>query len=410
MDQVIDVGDNGNNIETPDSLQPSIIPTASDKEMDVAGTSTPINNNHELVTITGIVENLSGNDLPEGLKILLYAFDEHNLVFTDTVNMGDDGIYFFNNVEALEGRLFQTSVEFDGIIYGSEPVVINESQSPVELPIVVYEVTTETSVLNIERLHYFFELIDDDNLRVVEVYVISNDSNKTLIAPQNSLPVIGFHLPVGAKNLEIQNGKLGDRFILTSTGFGDTTPILPGLGDYQIMYSYTLPYSRNMRIGWPVILPIKALVILVPGDNLSVKGNKILDVGIRDIQGTPYHFFEGGDFTPGQEIGLSITKPLLDLTPLSIIGSNFNLLIGLSSLVITCIIGVVWIRHGKRKEKCEMDATLMKQNEFDDKNPDMLMDAILALDDLYQSGSLPEEVYIQRREELKTRLESMMGS
>jgi len=33
-----------------------------------------------------------------------------------------------------------------------------------------------------------------------------------------------------------------------------------------------------------------------------------------------------------------------------------------------------------------------------------VIDAIIALDDLYQRGELPEEAYLQRRAELKSRL------
>jgi hypothetical protein len=38
------------------------------------------------------------------------------------------------------------------------------------------------------------------------------------------------------------------------------------------------------------------------------------------------------------------------------------------------------------------------------------MDAILALDDLYQDGQLPEEAYTRRRAELKARLAELKGS
>jgi hypothetical protein len=37
------------------------------------------------------------------------------------------------------------------------------------------------------------------------------------------------------------------------------------------------------------------------------------------------------------------------------------------------------------------------------------MDAILALDDLYQEGKLPEDAYLQRRSELKRRLERALA-
>jgi len=40
---------------------------------------------------------------------------------------------------------------------------------------------------------------------------------------------------------------------------------------------------------------------------------------------------------------------------------------------------------------------------------DELMDAIIALDDLYKSGELGEDAYRRRRSELKARLEEVMG-
>jgi hypothetical protein len=44
-----------------------------------------------------------------------------------------------------------------------------------------------------------------------------------------------------------------------------------------------------------------------------------------------------------------------------------------------------------------------------EESQEALMDAILALDDLYQEGKLPEDAYLQRRAELKARLERAMG-
>ena len=41
---------------------------------------------------------------------------------------------------------------------------------------------------------------------------------------------------------------------------------------------------------------------------------------------------------------------------------------------------------------------------------DMLLDAILALDDQYKAGELPEEAYLKRRAELKAQIKEKMGS
>ena len=42
-------------------------------------------------------------------------------------------------------------------------------------------------------------------------------------------------------------------------------------------------------------------------------------------------------------------------------------------------------------------------------DPDTLMDAIIALDDLYKAGELPEAAYQQRRAELKEKLNQVVG-
>ena len=44
-----------------------------------------------------------------------------------------------------------------------------------------------------------------------------------------------------------------------------------------------------------------------------------------------------------------------------------------------------------------------------EEDSETVMDAILALDDLYQAGSIPEEAYRQRRAELKSKLKELTG-
>jgi hypothetical protein len=42
-------------------------------------------------------------------------------------------------------------------------------------------------------------------------------------------------------------------------------------------------------------------------------------------------------------------------------------------------------------------------------NKETVIDAIIALDDLFQAGKLPEEAYQQRRAELKARLKELIS-
>ncbi|NTU51394.1 MAG: hypothetical protein HGA94_03025, partial [Candidatus Aminicenantes bacterium] len=76
-------------------------------------------------------------------------------------------------------------------------------------------------------------------------------------------PALLFNLPDGAVNLQFQDGELGERFVSTADGFGDTLPIRPGTGEYQVLFSYDLPYSRKLDLQREIGMPVQAVVILV---------------------------------------------------------------------------------------------------------------------------------------------------
>ena len=78
------------------------------------------------------------------------------------------------------------------------------------------------------------------------------------------------------------------------------------------------------------------------------------------------------------------------------------------------IVGGVWLFTRTRKDNGDdenvEDVAFEAELDLASEDPDTLMDAIIALDDLYREGQLPEEAYLQRRAELKARLSDVMES
>ena len=76
----------------------------------------------------------------------------------------------------------------------------------------------------------------------------------------------------------------------------------------------------------------------------------------------------------------------------------------MARLALLLILAGVWlfIRDRKRKDVEEVDEEEEEVGEFED--PESLMDAIIALDDLHRAGKLSDEAYQQRRNELKEAL------
>lgn len=362
-----------------------------------------------LGVVSGAVTTASGDPAPAGLTVNLHAFEGMTLAYTSTTTLQGDGAYVFENLDMPAGMAYLTTVEFSGVLYGSDVVVADDPAQPLDLPIQVFETTIDTSALSVDRLHYFFEPVDEDTLRVLELYVISNSGDKTVRAEKTGDPVLSFTLPDGAQNLQFEDGALGDRYKETPGGFGDTIPVRPGSGAYQVLFSYELPFKRKLELTRTTPLNTQAVVILAPEDTLTIRGDDLKDAGARDMQGVQYHMYNAPMMPPGGQLALIIGARGRGLRLAST--STANLVIGLSALGITLLAAGGWLYSRTRRsgapDAAADGAAAVPAANLDSR--DAVMDAILALDDLYQEGKLPEDAYLERRAELKARLQSLMG-
>lgn len=358
--------------------------------------------------VGGVVKNASGGQLPVGENVMLHVFDQMQLVYTDTTQILEDGTYSFGGIEIQPGRSYLSTVDYDGIVYGSDLVQANSESSSVEMQVEVFDTTDDPSVLSIDRLHYFFEFLDQNTIRVVELLIISNPSEKTVKSPGENQPVVNFPLPTGASNLEFQEGDLGVRYVETENGFGDTIPIRPGSGSYQLLYSYEMPYNRKLELKRPMPLDTQAIVILVPEESVKIKGDQIVDAGMRSVQGVQYHMYNADGLKKGDEFQLIITGQPVGSGASLAASSNTDLFIGLGALGVVLVLAGAWL-YQKNRLKNEPEDAQAAQEAYEEVDAERLMDAILALDDLYQEGQLPEEAYLQRRGQLKARLKELMG-
>ena len=366
-------------------------------------------------TLTGVVAgnvfNSSGGAVPDDLVLTMYAFDNMQVVFTQTMTIQEDQKFAFEAVEMVPERAFLVTTEYNGSTYGSDIGVAQGEEKRIDLPVLIYETTTDASVLRVDRLHLFFEFIDPKRLRVIELYIMSNPGDKALVAEAEGQPVVSFTLPEGASNLEFQEGALGDRYVQTADGFADTVSVRPGAGSYEVMFAYEMPYNRKLDLVRPVNMPVDAVVILIPEDGIKVKGDKLVDEGTRDMQGALYHLYNGGSLKTGEQLSMTITGRPAGGSPTLLAGSSTSLVVGLGSFGAALILAGIWLYRRSRRAEPEIEAEDPQAPEGDLEldSAETVMDAILTLDDLYQSGELPEEAYQQRRAELKARLQALLG-
>jgi hypothetical protein len=198
--------------------------------------------------------------------------------------------------------------------------------------------------------------------------------------------------------------------VATANGFGDRASISPGMGQHQVLFAYELPYDRKLDLDLVSPVPVDAAVMMLPQDGVKLKSDQLTGAGDRTVQGTSYQMYNANSAVqPGQPIKMQLTgragasaaatgDPLI---PVVISGVIFAA--ALSGA------GYWFISQRRRLQPVgeiagEEDATMMEEE-----SSDALLEAIVALDDLYQAGNLPEPAYHERRAELKARLANVLS-
>lgn len=358
--------------------------------------------------------NGSGGDVPSGAPVTLYGFDNMQNTYSDTLTTGANGVYVFPNVVMPSGRAFLAGVTYANATYGSDIAVVDPNTPDLSLDITIYDNSTDASALTTDRAHLLFDFSSPDFVQVVEVFIISNPTTQTIVAPAEGGAVVTFPLPKGYTNLEFQDGSLGSRYLEVSQGFADTTSVNPGQGQYQVIFAYRLPYNRKLEFVQPMFLPTSAVVVLVPDNGVKVTSSMLKDGGTRDYQNTTYRMYNGENLIAGSSLEFTLSG-----TPRKSAGSVFtgstmqNLAIGLAFFGVALVLtGLLLYRRYQRKAaltgytSVDLAAPVSDGNATPE-DADTLMDAIIALDDQYHAGNLPKEAYLERRAALKEKLRNL---
>jgi len=404
------------NTQTPDAILETT-PTAITTPAQVEATSNtnitlePAATTEGNGMIKGVLTNGTGEPIQPGLTITLKGYDQDpssggfQEILSLTTTVMEDGSFRFADVEMPTGRAFIASIEYGPIEYQSDPVFVTEGINQFELPITIYETTTDTSSLTVDRWHIFLDFSKKDTIEIIEVFVISNSSSKTVV-PDNGKPVTTFALPEGYTNLQFEDGKLGERFIQTSDGFGDSAVVLPGTGEHQLIFAYDLPYRRKLNFSQPTHLVIDSVIVMAP-EGVTIKSDMLENTGIRDFQGTPYTFYSGQSISNSDILKMTISgKPKTTTQKTEGTNSQGGLFIGIGAFGVVLIIAGIWMYLRDRSRVDQGENELGEDDELD--TTDSIMDAIIALDDLYRSGELPEDAYHKQRNELKDRLKELL--
>jgi mono/diheme cytochrome c family protein len=362
-------------------------------------------------TVRGTVTNGTGGDLPDGLSITLLGFDPtmtggFSEALTLSTPVGPDGSYVFNEVPLPPQRAYVVTLEYGGGEYTSDPAFVSPGQTEYVLSLVLYETSSDASVLSADRLHIFFDFSREGVVQVIEVYIITNPTLRTIVPAAPETPVLTFSLPPEAANLQFEGGVLGGRFIPTADGFGDTLQVLPGAGSYQVLFAFDLPYNRRLDFSHPLSINVNSALVMVPV-GVRISSDLLVDSGEREFQGSLFTIYTSQPLPAGGTLEMSLSgTPRAASQPFDL-DSRQSLLIGVGAFGLVLILAGVWLYlRDRRREAGEVDD--LDDDREAGETAESLMDAVIALDDQFRSGAISEQVYRQRRAELKARLKELL--
>jgi mono/diheme cytochrome c family protein len=342
--------------------------------------------------------------LPTGLTVNLVGYDGMTPALTKTAPVQPDGSYTVENVDMPSGRFFMASVILDQVTFNSDVVQPQAGANALNLPILVHATSSDASILSVDRMHIFLDFSTPGSIQVVELFIITNPTNKVIVPAATGQAVITFQLPAGATGLQFQDGQIGKRYLATADGFGDTASVAPGAAQHQVLFAYNMAYQDKLDLSLPAPLPVKAAVVLLPQNGVSVQSGQLVDGGVQNVQGSTFRVYNGSDITKGGKLSFNLSGLPKQSTPIaSPTGSSTtNLIIGGGVFLLALLLTGGWlVRSGVLKFHPVKAAEPAPRAAED---PDTLIEAILTLDDLHKEGRLAESAYQSRRAELKDRL------
>jgi mono/diheme cytochrome c family protein len=368
--------------------------------------------------VSGFIDNRTGAALPGDLSVTLRGY-EHDFanpsagtqeILTLEGAVASDGSFVFENVEMPENRIFLAEVTFNGVEVNSEFVIVEAGQTRVELPpLVLYNVTEDTSALTVDELNIFFSAESDSVYEILALYRFRNNSQSIISVPVGSQQEIPFlRFPVGAQGIGYEAVQDSARFISTADGFAMAPSDMP----YGILAFSSVAREREISISQPLELAVTHVRIFVP-DGMKVESDNLQADSPQSIQGLTYQPYIGAGFNAGDVLTFTVSGSPKDTASgtNALPVSNTALLIGAGGLGIALIAAGAWM-YLRDRRRLEEEEDEEDEDEDDDEeefeSSEDVMDAIIALDDLYRAKKISDEAYQKRRAELKDILKEMI--
>ncbi len=374
-------------------------------------------------SVTGHVANgTAGGTVPPGIKVTLHIVDDSGDTTLDKT-ADANGDFAFADVPIKVGATYAVSTIYQKRQFVSETATGDPNARNMNLPLKLYEVTSDPGVISITSMVMRVNGTAD-SIQVAQVIRFRNRSDRVFGTAQ---PISGqmygsvtLALPKGAVLMGFADES--SRFVLAPDGssFTDTLPVIPN-EDHVVHYIYSLPYRpEGTSFEWPIGYAVDGpLQLLLNPPTLSATSQQLISLGTQTMGSTTFQVYSGqvemnaGDVLrfnlSGQPGGPSASgdSPMVSAREL-LVGALIGM--GIAAIAIGLILLIRdYRRKGQPTHPQKTVGALSKANaQMQDKQVEALIGELARLDEKHEQGKLGKAAYQRQRKMLKARLAELM--
>lgn len=308
--------------------------------------------------VTGIVINGTTEQPVDGIEVTLSRFEQVGPESVDVTTTTDtSGRFEFGGLDTAKGCAYAVSARHNGVLYSTAMILLSQALEQ-EVELIVYESTTDDSVVSIQARGIVLSGIDIDEgtVTITDLSVISNASSRTYIGDDDGR-TLRFNIPPNAVQVTPRPGYDFTNAMIEDATLFATSVLRPGVINATI--DYTLPYADAVtRFPLETSYQVDIIRFLVPvsgslsGVAVSTDGSPLADEGVVEIEGKQYHVWTADGLAPGDILDVS----LVGLPETSVIHNELRTvapaLIAVSALVIASgVTGAVVVRRGLHRQR-----------------------------------------------------------
>lgn len=236
-----------------------------------------------------------------GVWVVLHRVGSDTAGPVDSVRSGRRGEFAMQYRQLGDERtIYFVSAQYAGIAYFSPPLPPGGSTED-EGEIIVYDTASAGIPLRVQGRHVVLSAVGMDGARdVVEVYEIVNETDRTLISPDDVRPTWSGTLPGAATDVRIGEGDVAAEAVQISPGTVDVlAPMAPGLKSFSL--AYRLPASA-----FPLRLAIDSgvalLEVLLEDPAVEISGAGLAATEPVNIEGRLFRRFMAENVAAGSVV------------------------------------------------------------------------------------------------------------